>query len=296
MLLYEDHKADEDHKRYVYALAFSPDGSALVSAGNDGALFLRDCYGQRHPITEREQNSLAIHSLAYAPDGSLLVGGAFGWLGYRRDEKNCWNVFCLHKTPTNSLALLDENTLVVGTGQRDKATEGFLEQWDLSTDRRREPRIREPNGVRAVATCPAKRKVAWVSGHMKVRILEFPKQRPVDFPQKKACRAVAINPQGTQLAAAVDYGVKVYNLDKHVEKFELRHGGRIDAVAYSPDGATIATGSWDKTVKIWDAATGQERATFKWPIGRIYCLAFAPDGLRLAAGGDEGSVVVWDMD
>ena len=68
------------------------------------------------------------------------------------------------------------------------------------------------------------------------------------------------------------------------------------AVAVSPDGETVATGSWDETVKLWDIRSGQERATFKWPIGRVYSLVFAPDGLRLAAGGDRGSVVVWDVE
>jgi WD40 repeat protein len=68
------------------------------------------------------------------------------------------------------------------------------------------------------------------------------------------------------------------------------------AVAVSPDEELIATGSWDETVKLWDAHTGRERTTFKWPVGRVYSLAFAPDGLRLAAGGDRGSVVVWDLE
>jgi WD40 repeat protein len=121
--------------------------------------------------------------------------------------------------------------------------------------------------------------------------------KTIDFPQRKDCPAVALNPAGTQLAAAVDWTVKVYNIEKRTERFELKgHKGTVSAVAFSPDGATIATGSWDQTVKLWDAATGQERATFKWPIGRVYCLTYAPDGLRLVAGGDLGAVVVWDMD
>ena len=49
-------------------------------------------------------------------------------------------------------------------------------------------------------------------------------------------------------------------------------------------------------MKFWDAATGRERASFRWPIGKVFSLAYAPDGLRLAAGGDSGRVVVWDVD
>jgi WD40 repeat protein len=292
MLLYEDHKV-------VYTIAVSPDGSALVSAGIDGALFLRDAAGQRHPIIEREPNTLPIHSVAYAMDGSLVVGGAGGWLGYRKNSAGSWQVFGLHKaTPTNALAFLDERTLAVGTGDRLRQTPGAFELWDLATGLRREPRFSEPNGVRAVAVSPARRMVAWVTAHRKVRVWETLKNdKTIDFPQRKDCPAVAINPAGTQLAAAVDWTVKVYNIEKRTERFELKgHKGTVSAVAFSPDGATIATGSWDQTVKLWDAATGQERATFKWPIGRVYCLTYAPDGLRLVAGGDLGAVVVWDMD
>jgi WD40 repeat protein len=298
MLLYEDHKSDEEHKGVVYSLAFSPDGSALVSAGKDGALFLRDAFGQRHSIIEREDNSHPIHSVAYADDGTLVVGGGFGWQVYRQDNSGSWHVHGLNKTtPTNSLAILDDNTLAVGTGDRLQATPGALELWDLNTGRKREPRFPEPNGVSVVAACPSRRRVAWVAGHRQVRVWETLKQKkPTDFNQLKSCRAIAFNPEGTHIAAAVDYGVKIYNLERGTEKFELRHGGRVEAVAYSPDGSTLATGSWDQTVKLWDAASGQERATYKWPIGRVHCLVFAPDGLRLTAGGDQGTVVVWDVD
>ncbi len=291
MLLYEDHKV-------VYAVAVSPDGSALVSAGMDGALFLRDSTGQRHPIIEREPNTLSIHSIAYAADGSLLVGGAFGWHGYRQNSAGAWQVFGLLKaTPTNALAFLDEHTLAVGTGDRTLLTAGAFELWDLTTGRKREPRFKEPNGVRAVAVAPARRMVAWATAHRIVRVWEILKHKPIDFPQPKSCPAVALNPTGTQLAAAVDWAVKVYNIEKRCERFELKgHRGTVSTVAFSPDGGTIATGSWDQSVKLWDASTGQERATFKWPIGRVYCLTYAPDGLRLVAGGDLGAVVVWDMD
>jgi len=41
------------------------------------------------------------------------------------------------------------------------------------------------------------------------------------------------------------------------------HTGAVVSVAFSLDGKTLATGSWDRTVKLWDVATGKERATLK---------------------------------
>ena len=53
----------------------------------------------------------------------------------------------------------------------------------------------------------------------------------------------------------------------------------------APDGSWLATGGYDGTVRIWDAATGQERATLTGHAGGVRAVAVAPDGSWLAAGG-----------
>ncbi len=68
------------------------------------------------------------------------------------------------------------------------------------------------------------------------------------------------------------------------------------AVAYSPDGGTLASGSWDGTVRFWDAASGTERRALATGIAKVYAVAFSPDGLQLAAAGSGGAVVVFDVD
>jgi WD40 repeat protein len=67
------------------------------------------------------------------------------------------------------------------------------------------------------------------------------------------------------------------------------------AVAFSRDGQRIATGGWDKTVKIWDVATGDEIRTLTGHTGFVQDLAFSPDGRTLVSAGEDRAVKLWEV-
>ena len=70
----------------------------------------------------------------------------------------------------------------------------------------------------------------------------------------------------------------------------------MEAVAFSPDGTTVAAASSDGTVQLWNVATQQEAgATMTAGSAAVKALAFSPDGKFLAAGGDDGNVRLWDV-
>lgn len=77
------------------------------------------------------------------------------------------------------------------------------------------------------------------------------------------------------------------------------HKGLVVALAYSPDGRTLASASADGTARLWDLATGKLTATLQSPAARAYCVAFAPGGESLAVGygGQTGGGVaqIWDV-
>ena len=66
------------------------------------------------------------------------------------------------------------------------------------------------------------------------------------------------------------------------------------SVAFSPDGQRLASASHDKTVKIWDTATGKELFALKGHADGVRSVAFSPDGQRLASASDDKTVKIWD--
>jgi WD40 repeat protein len=73
------------------------------------------------------------------------------------------------------------------------------------------------------------------------------------------------------------------------------HEGSVSAVAFSPDGKTLASASWDKTAKLWDVATGRELRALAGHSGSVWCAAFAPDGKTLATGSLDRTVKLWNV-
>ncbi|WP_319056764.1 nSTAND1 domain-containing NTPase [Streptomyces europaeiscabiei] len=72
------------------------------------------------------------------------------------------------------------------------------------------------------------------------------------------------------------------------------HTDEVRAVAFSPDRNTLATGSADKTVRLWDPATGKTRTTLKGHTDQVTSVAYSPDGHTLATGSADKTVRLWD--
>ncbi len=73
------------------------------------------------------------------------------------------------------------------------------------------------------------------------------------------------------------------------------HSDLVHCVRFSPNGQLLATGSWDKTIRLWDVRTGQVRHTLPGHTNQIRSVCFSPDGQRLASAAEDKSVRLWDV-
>jgi WD40 repeat protein/predicted Ser/Thr protein kinase len=287
----------EDRTRLAVVLANQKDELTLViydpSSGKERA---------RWPIALHP----TIYALALSPDGTRVACGGDDavvpvW-DTRTGEKlaECRG----HKTKVLSVAFRGDGSRLL-TASHDGTVRQW--EWDARTGREVEPPYdRHTAEVFAAVYSPDGQRVASAGADRAIRIWSAAgrQDQAVLGGHTGAVAALAFSTDGRRLVSA-SYDTLNSPGDGTARFWEAApeatlpvlagHTSYVYPVAYSPDGRWIASGGWDKTVRLWDAATGEECATLPHP-GIVAALAFTPDGTRLVSGGDlKGHLLVWDV-
>jgi WD40 repeat protein len=122
--------------------------------------------------------------------------------------------------------------------------------------------------------------------------------RPLAGPDG-AVSQIVFSPDGALLASAGGTVVRLWKVANGQLVFTARQSAGWPAwcVAFSPDGKTLAAGLEAGEVRLWDVATGRERARLSGHGGRVRWIGFHPDGLSLAVAGNlpDHVVHIWDL-
>ena len=120
-------------------------------------------------------------------------------------------------------------------------------------------------------------------------------------------RSIAISPDGKILASGslnntiqlwnLATGEKIRTLVEHSSRFNslLALVNTAYSVSFSPDGKTLASGSYDNTIKLWNLATGEEIRTLQGHSSPVYSVAISPDGKTLVSGSADNTVKLWNL-
>ncbi|CRZ17147.1 WD40 repeat domain-containing protein [Mycolicibacterium neworleansense] len=280
----------------VRSVAFSPDGSRIVSGSADSVVQVWDAVSGQ-PVGTPMRHGDRVTSVAFSPDGSRIVSGSAD------NSVRVWDAVTgqsagepmRHDAAVMSVAFSPAGSRIV-SGGADKT----VRVWDTASGKPVGAPMRHSDTVASVAFSPDGSHIVSGGYDKTVRVWDAVSGRPVGAPMTHGDRvmSVAFGPDGAHIASgSADKTVQMWDaVSGRAVGQPMRHDAAVMSVAFSPDGARIASASYDNAIQLWDvAAGGSEPSVLLGHESPVWTLAFSPDSRELvSAGGDDGSIRLWD--
>jgi WD40 repeat protein len=261
------------HEGTITEVAWSPDGRRVASAGYDRIAQVWDPATGK-PVTPPMMHRSIVDQVAWSPDGTRLA---------TRSELSAqvWDAATgkpaapamSHSHRLNAVAWSPDGTRLATAAYDDTA-----QIWDARTGQRAMSPLAHGHPVELVAWSPDGKRVATAADEEPARIWDA-----------STGRLVASLGHNDALVATPVRGVGGGRTAASI----VQHGSAV-ALAWSPDGTRLATGSEDQTAQVWDAATGKAIGAALQHKGTVVAVAWKADGSQLATASGDGTARIWD--
>lgn len=292
------------HSKEVYSVAISPDGQILVSGSVDKKIKLWSMPDGK-PMKTLPAHQDKVMSVAISPDGGIIASGS------KDGSIKLWNLktgqllrpLSGHSDYVLSVAFSPDGQ-TLATSSADKT----VKLWDVRTGKQVRSLSGHSNWVYAVAFSPDGQTLADGSDDSTIKLWHVPTGKLIttlSSPSGQMVRSVAFSPDGKTLVSGSYDQINLWNLEnmlagcKDASSCRPRKTfsgklGIVESIAISPDSQTLACGTKDKTIKLWNLQTGKLQDTISGLSDPVHTLTFSPDGKTLVSGGSEdGTIEVW---
>ena len=286
-------------------MAFSPDGSTLVTvSGND--LLLWDTLTGQQMQTLTGPNA-GIGSVLFSPDGLLIAsagknGTVYLWDTRTGQQRNI-------PTEKHGHAKIPFSFSPDGKILASCNHDGIISLWDTRTGQQKQTLSKHQHSVSCVSFSPNGEILASGTGNGTVYLWDLQTGQQMGVftghtvgyqkahQHTKKITRLSFNPDGTTLVSeCVDTTVRLWNIETEKYK-DIRTGdstAEIYSLSMSPDSAMIASGSNDGIIRIWDTHTGQRKIALTEHTSIVSALSFSPDSATLASGAWDNTIRLWD--
>lgn len=301
------------HGDVVNAVVYSPDGNRLATASKDATVKVWDLGNGREIKTYRGSKD-PVRALAWSKDGKWIASTAGNEIHiWDPDTGKLKTSLKGHEKPVSAVAFHPDGT-VLASGSDDTS----VRLWDLGTgmetfNLNADGDKKSKSQIYSVTFSPNGKLVAAVNGNGQLQIWnpsnEKPKRLVSGFdahPSSTAYQVVFGKDTSVIFTSGSDNKAKQWiglgpdgeNLPGHGKPTPIEgHTNNVTALAVTRDGKFLATGSTDKTIRLWDMSSGTARLArvFQGHSEEVSALAFSPDGKTLASGSQDQSVRFWKV-